>query len=437
MPKNVHELQTFLGMMVYFSAYIPFYAWIVAPLFELLKKNSKWDWGSAQHEAFELAKTALVSAPVRAYAIPGLGYRVYSDACDVGVAAILQQIQPIKIRDLKGTKGYDKLKSAYDQGLPVPQMVTPVSKDEEPPKLSIWDKEFENTTVSVERVIAYWSRTLKPAERNYSPMEREALALRDGLIKFQPYIEGEKVIAITDHAALIWSRTFQNVNRRLLTWGTVFAAYPDLKIVHRAGRVHSNVDPISRLRRNTPFQDGPSSDDSIPMVLDSEQDPLSDLYEEISPQFEARTLHLMAQFEDNLRIPLDVHNTSLSTHVNEQEDVSIPYVTTRSYNLISSLSQEEIQGIAKAYVNDPFFKKVLSELRQESNWANPKQPLFFENEGLLYFEDWNGNTRLCIPKDEQAMLLSEVHDEITEGAHAGYHKTYNKLAAAYYWPRMS
>ncbi|KAF9470753.1 hypothetical protein BDN70DRAFT_780558, partial [Pholiota conissans] len=31
-PRNVHELQVFLGMMVYFSAYIPFYAWIVHPL---------------------------------------------------------------------------------------------------------------------------------------------------------------------------------------------------------------------------------------------------------------------------------------------------------------------------------------------------------------------------------------------------------------------
>ena len=90
--------------------------------------------------------------------------------------------------------------------------------------------------------IAYWSCTL-PAERNYSPTEREALALRDGLIKFQPYIEGEKVIAITDHAALIWSCTYQNVNRRLLTWGTVFVAYPDLNIVHWAGRVHSNGRP--------------------------------------------------------------------------------------------------------------------------------------------------------------------------------------------------
>ena len=117
-------------MMVYFLSYIPFYAWIVAPLFELLRKGSTWEWGSSQQGAFELAKTALVSAPVRAYAIPGLGYRVYSDACDAGIAAILQQIQPIKIRDLKGTKTYDKLKTAYGNGQLVPQLVIPVSKDE-------------------------------------------------------------------------------------------------------------------------------------------------------------------------------------------------------------------------------------------------------------------------------------------------------------------
>jgi hypothetical protein len=39
-PRNIKELQTFLGMMVYFSSYIPFYAWIVAPLFQLLKKEN-------------------------------------------------------------------------------------------------------------------------------------------------------------------------------------------------------------------------------------------------------------------------------------------------------------------------------------------------------------------------------------------------------------
>ena len=39
--KNCHDLQVFLGMMVYFSAYISLYPWIARPLFNLLKGSAK------------------------------------------------------------------------------------------------------------------------------------------------------------------------------------------------------------------------------------------------------------------------------------------------------------------------------------------------------------------------------------------------------------
>jgi len=35
-PRNVSELQSFLGMMVYFSGYIPFYTWMAHPFVQLL-----------------------------------------------------------------------------------------------------------------------------------------------------------------------------------------------------------------------------------------------------------------------------------------------------------------------------------------------------------------------------------------------------------------
>jgi hypothetical protein len=41
-PAHISDLQKFLGMCVYFSQYIPFYAYIVTPLFELLKKGVKF-----------------------------------------------------------------------------------------------------------------------------------------------------------------------------------------------------------------------------------------------------------------------------------------------------------------------------------------------------------------------------------------------------------
>ena len=54
--NNCHDLQVFLRMMVYFSAYIPFYAWITGPLFNLLKSNVKWEWTKVHSKAFELCK---------------------------------------------------------------------------------------------------------------------------------------------------------------------------------------------------------------------------------------------------------------------------------------------------------------------------------------------------------------------------------------------
>ena len=153
-----------------------------------------------------------------------------------------------------------------------------VSKEyDDVPTSDTWHREFNETIVHIERVIAYWSHILKPPEQNYSATEREALALKEALIKFQPFLEGEQVLAITDHAALTWSTTFQNVNQRLLTWGTVFAAYPKLQIIHHAGKVHSNVDPISRLQRRIPYQDSPNVTNITPIPSSSTEDPLCEI----------------------------------------------------------------------------------------------------------------------------------------------------------------
>ena len=213
-PKNTHNLQIFLGMMVYFSSYIPFYDWIAVPLFSLFRKDTRWEWTDLHTKAFELCKQVLTNAPIQGYAVPGSPYQLYSAACDFGLAAILQQVQKIQLKDLKGTCIYEKCEKAFFMGEPVPCLVMQISKtDNNVPHSEPWGASLEEMWVYIEPVIAYWSRILRPAEKNYSPMEREALALKEGLIKFQPYIEGETILAVTDHAALQWSKTFQNVNR--------------------------------------------------------------------------------------------------------------------------------------------------------------------------------------------------------------------------------
>jgi hypothetical protein len=105
-------------MAVYFSNFIPYYANICAPLFQLLRKGSKWTWGEDQEYAFRAAKMALLSAPLLGHPIEGLPYRLYSDASDEAAGVALQQVQPIKVKDLKGTRAYEKLQKAYEAGLP-------------------------------------------------------------------------------------------------------------------------------------------------------------------------------------------------------------------------------------------------------------------------------------------------------------------------------
>jgi hypothetical protein len=84
--------------------------------------------------------------------------------------------------------------------------------------------------------VAYWSRVLASAETRYSVTEQEALAAKESLIHFQPFIEGERILLVTDHSALTWAKTYENANRRLAAWGLVFAAFPEMIIIHRPGQ---------------------------------------------------------------------------------------------------------------------------------------------------------------------------------------------------------
>jgi hypothetical protein len=171
-PTHVSDLQKFLGMCVYFAAYILFYAFIATPLFALLKKGVKFEWKAEQEIAFQQAKDALAGAPVLGHPIQGVPYRLYTDASDFALGASLQQIQPVLIKDLRGTAVYGCLRGVWDAKLPVPRLFVNLTKEVvELESKDEWADDFEDTTVHVERVIAYWNCTLKPVERNYSATE--------------------------------------------------------------------------------------------------------------------------------------------------------------------------------------------------------------------------------------------------------------------------
>lgn len=236
-----------------------------------------------------MCMTLWTQASVQAHTIPGLLYHIYSNGCDFSLAAILQQVQPIKIKDLHGTKTYELLEHAFKAGEPIPDLITHLSKkDSDIPSKGEWKKDFEDTIVYVEHVVVYLSRVLHSSKWNYSPTERNALTLKEGLIKFQPCLEGEKIFTITNQVALRWSWTFQNVNQWLLMWGLFFSAFQNMRITHQAGRIHLNFNPVSHLWCHLPPQRSPLDNEFDP--LKPAEDALCDMFNKLELKVKAKLL---------------------------------------------------------------------------------------------------------------------------------------------------
>ena len=67
LPKNRKELQSFLGLALYYWCFIRSFSHVASPLSKLTSKQVKWKWTAEEQTAFEALKEALVSAPVLQY----------------------------------------------------------------------------------------------------------------------------------------------------------------------------------------------------------------------------------------------------------------------------------------------------------------------------------------------------------------------------------
>jgi len=327
-----------------------------------------------EEHVFESAKEALRSSPVLGHPIEGLPYRLYTDTSDKALGCALQQIQPIKVKDLEGTRTYTRLKKQYDASLPPPKLTTSLSsKIVDSASDDNWGDTFDSSVVHVERVVAYWSRTFKSAECHYSTTEREALAAKEGLVKFQPFIEGEKVLLVTDHSALQWARTYENSNRWLAAWGAIFSAYaPNLEIIHRAGCVHSNVNPLSHLPRAPPDHISPVHDNELTIKTDSD---LAEKQERLAELAPARTAFAIWSLDDCLEgrrsawsVPAETEEDS--DRLDELEP-STDYWNAQNPppNLHIAIDDEFLEEWVKGYQSDHFFQPIWKDINREAqNW---------------------------------------------------------------------
>jgi hypothetical protein len=192
-PTDVKQLKNYLGMASYYRKFIPNFSRIAAPLHALLKANTPFEWDMAQEVAFQKLKEKLVLKPILQYPDFTREFVLTTDASNEGLGAILSQ----------GEIGKD---------LPV----------------------------------AYASRNLNKAERNYSTSEKELLAVVWGVKHFRPYLYGRKFKIPSDHKPLMWIMNVKDPGSRLLRWRIKLEEY-DYEIIYKKGALNTNADALSRI----------------------------------------------------------------------------------------------------------------------------------------------------------------------------------------------
>lgn len=97
-----------------------------------------------------------------------------------------------------------------------------------------------------ERVIAYASRSLSKAERNYCVTRKEMLTVVYFGGYFRPCLYGRRFHLRTDHGAPKWIFNFKEPVSQMARWLQLLAEY-DFSIEHRPKRQRNNADAMSRI----------------------------------------------------------------------------------------------------------------------------------------------------------------------------------------------
>ncbi len=93
--------------------------------------------------------------------------------------------------------------------------------------------------------VAYFSKRLTAAEKNYIASELEYLAVVKAVDHYAIHLLGQEFTVITDHRALTALRDSHKLNGRLMTWALALQAY-QYAIKDRPGSHHQNADGLSR-----------------------------------------------------------------------------------------------------------------------------------------------------------------------------------------------
>ena len=228
-PKTVKQVRSFLGMAGYYRQCIQNYADLAQPLTELTQKRKRFYWSPECQKAFQALKLALVSDTIVRHPRVDLPYKLYTDASNFCVGAILCQ--------------------THEDG--------------------------------TEYVVQYLSHQLSGVQCRWATIEKEAYAVVYALQKLRAYLYGAEFTVYTDHKPLLCLFSKSMTNTKIQRWAILLAEY-GAKIKYKPGSSNIRADMLSRLPPSEPVAvidahtayvepvDGPEdiADDLLPFTMD-------------------------------------------------------------------------------------------------------------------------------------------------------------------------
>ncbi len=335
--QPINALRSFLGVSSYYRKFCPNFAQIAAPLYALFQKGVQFNWSDECETAFNTLKDLLVSSKVLKFPDFSKPFKIFCDSSQTGLGCVLTQ-----------TSGEGRQKK--------------------------------------EHVISYAGRGLKSSEQKFSAYEREVLAVLFALETWESYLTGVPCEVVTDNRAVAHIlNTKKSPNNRIARWAMKLSTYPNVKLIHRPGKEHSNADGLSRF----PFDE----------IL------LSDIPE----------------------VSIDTISGEVSQGVSREEFAEMQYADPIWKPMINYLTKDMLPS------DTPLARKTVLE-----------SPHFEMHDGILcriYFPKGRHKhdfvRQICLPTCMHDEMIKTIHEDLAAGGcHFSSAKTYASMLDKYCFRNM-
>jgi len=323
-PKCVRDIQVFLGFANFYRRFIKNFSARVAAITRFLKKNVAFAWDTPAQEAFDKLRKTFTSAPVLAHFDPAKPCCIEPDASKYGLGAVCSQPD-------------------------------------------------EN---GVLHPIAFYSRSLLPAEKNYHIHDTELLAALEGFELWRHYLaySDHPATILTDHKNLEYFSEKRSLSERQIRYAERLSKFK-IVLFYRPGALNGAADALSRI---------------------------------YSPEEGEGTVQ-----DALLPKPINTPPWSLAPIATESVAVS---------------SSGLVDRIKDSYSEDELVQGLIRDLTRDKDSHDD----YSIEDGLLFYQG-----RITVPADDSVKrdILASCHDAVTAG-HFGIFKTCELVSRSYYWPKL-